>query len=72
MKVSKLTFIVASLAAATGLFWAKVLIAPPISEAAITSSIPVEQLTLNAPKDLRDFEADFQRHIGVLDTLKVR
>jgi hypothetical protein len=68
---TKLSLIAASLAVAIGLFGVKVLFAPPISEAALTSSIPVEQLALNASKDLREFDADYQRHTGVLDTLRV-
>src|SRR4051812_3097586 len=32
------------------------LLAPPISEAAITSSIPVEQIAQSAPKNLPDFK----------------
>jgi hypothetical protein len=51
MTKSKLTLVGASVAVAVGLFSAKVLIAPPISEAAVTASIPVEQLTLNAPRN---------------------
>ena len=50
MTRTKLTLIAASVAAAVGLFAVKMLIAPPISLAAITANIPVEQLTLNAPK----------------------
>jgi hypothetical protein len=69
MTKSKLTLIAASVAVAVGLFGAKMLVAPPISEAAITASIPVEQLTLNAPINLQDFDR-YQRHLGVLDTLK--
>jgi len=67
---TKLTLIAASFAAAVGLWGVKVLMAPSLSEAAITSSIPVEQLTLNAPKSLPEFEDSYQRHLGVLDTLK--
>jgi hypothetical protein len=70
MTKSKLTLIGASVTVAVGLFGARMLIAPPISEAAITASIPVEQLTINAPKNLPDFEDTYQRHLGVLDTLK--
>jgi hypothetical protein len=70
MTRTKLTLIAASVAVAIGLFGAKVLVAPPVSEAAVTASIPVEQLTLNAPKNLPDFEDRYQRHLGVLDTLK--
>jgi hypothetical protein len=70
MTRTKLTLIVASVAAAVSLWGVKMLIAPPISQAAITASIPVEQLTLNAPKNLPHFEDSYQRHLGVLDTLK--
>jgi hypothetical protein len=70
MTRTKLTLIAASVAAAVGLFAFKILIAPPISQAAVTASIPVEQLTLNAPKNLPNFEDSYQRHLGVLDTLK--
>ena len=70
MTKTKLTLIAASVAVAIGLFGAKILIAPPTSQAAIMSNIPVEQLTLNAPKDLPHFEDKYQRHLGVLDTLK--
>jgi hypothetical protein len=68
---TKLSLIAASLAVAIGLFGVKVLIAPPTSEAALTNSISVEQLALSAPKDLREFDAEYQRHTGVLDTLRV-
>ena len=70
MTKGKITLIGASVAVAIGLFGAKMLVALPISEAAITASIPVEQLTLNAPKNLPDFDDRYQRHLGVLDTLK--
>ena len=70
MTKTKLTLIAASVVAAVGLFAVKMLIAPPISQAAITATIPVEQLTLNASKNLPDFEDSYQRHLGVLDTLK--
>ena len=70
MTRTKLTLIVASVAAAVSLWGVKILIAPPISQAAITASIPVEQLTLNGPKNLPYFEDSYQRHLSVLDTLK--
>jgi hypothetical protein len=66
---TKLTLIAASVAVVVGLFAVKMLITPPISEAATVDSIPVEQLTLNA-KNLPYFEDNYQRHLGVLDTLK--
>jgi hypothetical protein len=70
MTKPKLCIIAASVAAAVGLVAFKMIIAPPLSQAAITASIPVEQLTLNAPKNLPNFEDRYQRHLGVLDTLK--
>ena len=70
MTKAKLSFIAASMAVVSGFFLVKILVAPPVSEAAPLGSIPVEQLTLNAPKNLPHFEDHYQRHIGVLDTLK--
>jgi hypothetical protein len=70
MTKTKFALIAASVAVAVGLWGFKILIAPSISEAAITASIPVEQLTLNAPKNLPDFDDRYQRHLGVLDTLR--
>jgi hypothetical protein len=70
MKKSKLTLVATTVAVAVGLWGARILIAPPVSEAAISVSVPVEQLTLNAPKNLPDFDDSYQRHLGVLDTLK--
>jgi hypothetical protein len=66
----KLTLVATTVAVAIGLWGARILIAPPDWEAANTVSVPVEQLTLNAPKNLPDFDDSYQRHLGVLDTLK--
>jgi hypothetical protein len=55
---------------AVGLFAAKLFIAPPTSQAAIMSNIPIEHITLNSPRDLPRFEDKYQRHLGVLDILK--
>ena len=49
MTKGKITLIGASVAVAIGLFGVKMLMAPPVSQAAITASVSVEQLTLNAP-----------------------
>jgi hypothetical protein len=55
----------------TGLFWSKMLIAPPVTQAAISQGLDVNQLTLNTPKDLPSFDDKYQRHLGVLDVLNV-
>jgi hypothetical protein len=68
----KLSLIAASIAVATGLFWAKMLVAPPVTEAATYQGIDTAQVALNAPKNLPSFDAAYQRHVGVLDTLETR
>jgi hypothetical protein len=62
--------LIAALIAAVGLWGAKIIFAPPIVEAAITSTLPIETLARNAPANLPDFDDKYQRHLGVLDTLK--
>ena len=59
----------ASVVVATGLFWAKVLIAPSVTEAATTGGINAEQVALSVPNQLPSFDDKYQRHMGVLDTL---
>jgi hypothetical protein len=66
---NKLLLLAAALAVATGLFWSKMLIAPPVTQAATNHGLDVGQLALSAPKDLPSFEARYQRHLGVLDVL---
>ena len=70
MTKRNLTLLGASLAIATGLFWAKVLIAPNVTEAATVSGIDAEQVSLTASRGLPSFEDKYQRHMGVLDTLE--
>jgi hypothetical protein len=48
----KFSLIAASLVVATGLFGARMLTSPPVSEAATNPGIDVGQIALNAPKDL--------------------
>ena len=60
----------ASLAVATGLFWAKVLIAPQVTVAATVVGLDPEQMTITAARDLPSFDDQFERHMGVLDTLR--
>jgi len=69
MTKRNLSLLGASLALATGLFWAKVLIAPNVTEAAVVGGIDAEQVGLNVPKELPSFDDKYQRHMGVLDTL---
>jgi hypothetical protein len=64
-----LSLLGASLAVAAGLFWAKVLIAPNVTEAAIVSGLDPDQISLTAGRDLPSFDDRYQRHMGVLDTL---
>ena len=66
---NKLLLLAAALAVATGLFWSKMLIAPPVTLAAISHGLDIAQLALSTPKDLLSFEARYQRHLGVLDVL---
>jgi len=66
----KLSLIAASLVVAMGIFTARMLISPPVTMAATNQGIDVAQMALNTPKDLPSFDASYQRHTGVLDTLK--
>jgi hypothetical protein len=52
---------------ATALFGARMLTAPPVSEAAMNPGIDVGQLEFNAPKKLSSFDDKYQRGTGVLD-----
>lgn len=70
MTKRNLALLGASIAVATGLFWAKVLIAPNLTEAATVSGIDADQVALASPKEMPSFDDQYQRHMGVLDTLK--
>ena len=59
----------ASLLVATGLFWAKILIAPNVTEAAMIAGVDPEQISITAGRGLPSFDDKYQRHMGVLDTL---
>ena len=65
-----LSLIAASFVVATALFGARMLTSPPVSEAAIPHGLDVARIALNAPKDLPSFDDTYQRHTGVLDTLR--
>jgi hypothetical protein len=62
-----LSLIAASLVVATGLFWARMLTSPPVTQAATDTGIDVAEIVV--PKDPLPFDATYQRHTGVLDTL---
>jgi hypothetical protein len=70
MTRTKWSLIIASLAVATGLFWAKILVAPPVTMAASNDGINSSRLEATARSDLPSFDDTYQRHTGVLDTLK--
>ena len=70
MTKRNLSLLAASIAVATGLFWAKILIAPNLTEAASVGGIDPDQVALAAPKALPSFDDHYQRHMGVLDTLR--
>ena len=62
----------AAMAVAVGLFGASLVASPSPSEAStyVIAQIDPVQMTLNAPRDLPSFDAAYQTHIGVLDTLR--
>ena len=70
MTKRNLSLLGASIAVATGLFWAKILIAPNVTEAATVSGIDTDQVALASPKEMPSFDSKYQRHMGVLDTLR--
>jgi hypothetical protein len=70
MSRNKLTLLAASLAVAMGLFWAKVLIFPPVTLAAPNQSLDIDAMHRAAPGSLPLFDDVYQRHTGVLDVLK--
>jgi hypothetical protein len=52
-----------------GLFWAKILISPPVTLAASNQSLDIDAMHRAAPGDLPSFDGVYQRHTGVLDVL---
>ena len=62
----------AAMAVAVGLFGVSLVASPSPSEAStyVMAQIDPVQMTLNASRDLPSFDATYQRHIGVLDTLR--
>jgi hypothetical protein len=70
MTKRNLSLLGASLAVATGLFWAKVLVAPNVTEAASISGVYTEQVALIVPRNLPLFDDKYQSYMGVLDRLR--
>ena len=68
----KLTVLLMALAGALTAVVATVVLTPPVSVAAERQGINIiEHVALNAPKNLPNFDDTYQRHMGVLDVLKV-
>ena len=67
----KLTVLLTALAGALTAVVATVVLTPPVSVAAERQGMNIEQVALNAPKNLPNFDDTYQRHMGVLDVLKV-
>ncbi|MET0527606.1 MAG: hypothetical protein ABW003_04545 [Microvirga sp.] len=57
-----------SFVVATGLFGARMLTSPPVTQAASNSGINVAQVEV--PNNLPSFEDKYQLYTGVLDTLR--
>ena len=66
----KFSLIAVAFVVATALFGARMLTSPPVSEAAMNPGIDVGRVEFNAPKNVSSFDDVYQRHIGVLDTLR--
>jgi hypothetical protein len=65
----KFSLFAASFVVATGVFGAWMLTAP-VSEAAVKPGVDVSQIEFGASKNMPSFDDKYQRHIGVLDTLR--
>lgn len=64
------SLIAAPLALAIGIFVTTMMIAPPITEAAMDHGLDIDQISLASAKNLLSFDDTYQRHMGVLDTLR--
>jgi hypothetical protein len=70
MTRNKLTLLAASLAVATGLFWANILTSPPVTLAAAPNQgLDIDAMHRAASGSLPLFDDVYQRHTGVLDVL---
>ena len=64
-----LTLFGAAFVLAAGSFWATMLFSPPKTVAEPGGTIDVYSIGLGVPQNLPDFEHQYRRHTGVLDTL---
>ena len=62
----------AAMALAVGLFGVSLVASPAPTKASthVMGQIDPGQMTLNAPRNLPSFDNTYQRHLGVLDTLR--
>ena len=60
----------AAITLAIGVFWLSLVVSPKPTEAGASLQTDPEQITRNAPRDLPSFDGTYQRHTGVLDTLR--
>jgi hypothetical protein len=62
----------AAIAFAVVLFGASLVTSPATTKASTHALAQIDpvQMTVNAPRDLPSFDTTYQRHIGVLDTLR--
>ena len=64
-----LALLAASFALAAASFWATMLTSPPTTVAEPRSEIDTYSIGLHLPQGLPEFEQQYRRHTGVLDTL---
>ena len=64
-----LTLLAAAFALAAASFWATMLTSPPTTVAEPRGGIDTYSIDLSVPQNLPDFERQYRRHTGVLDTL---
>ena len=64
-----LKLLVAAFALSAAAFWATMLTSPPTTVAGPRGGIDVHSIDLRASQNLPDFEQQYSRHTGVLDTL---
>jgi hypothetical protein len=62
----KFSLFAASFVVATGAW----ILTTPVSEAAVKPGIDVSQIEFSASKNMPSFDDKYQRHTGVLDTLR--
>ena len=69
MTKKRLWLLGTSVAVASALFVARMLVYPPETQAGTSQGLDPEQMTLSASNGIPSFDDKYQRHMGVLDTL---